>query len=83
MFTPGFWWDRVARCLVLSVCCEDRCLSFNLFSLVHCAGSGRVGISCSASDTRLVNLVKNLVISQEWGNDLEVFMNTRISTRFI
>ena len=44
--------------------------------------SGRVSISCSASDTRLVNLVKNLVISQEWGNDLEVFMNTRISTRF-
>jgi hypothetical protein len=39
MFTPGFWWDRVARSLVLSVCFEDRCLSFNLFSLVHCAVS--------------------------------------------
>jgi hypothetical protein len=42
----------------------------------------RVSISCSASDTRLVNLVKNLVISQEWGKDMEVFTNNRISTRF-
>ena len=44
--------------------------------------SGRVFISSSASDTRLVNLVKNLVISQYWGNDLEVLTNNHISTRF-
>jgi hypothetical protein len=35
--------------------------------------SGRVGSSCSTSDTRCVNLVKNPVISQERGKDEEVF----------
>jgi hypothetical protein len=36
----------------------------------------------TVSDTRLVNLVKNPVISQEWGKDLEVFTNNHTSTRF-
>ena len=35
--------------------------------------SGRVGTSCSTSDTRRVNLVTNPVISHEWGKDREVF----------
>ena len=35
--------------------------------------SGRVGISCSTSGTRRVNLVTNPVISREWGKDREVF----------
>jgi hypothetical protein len=35
--------------------------------------SGRVGRSCSTSDTRRVNLVTNPVISHEWGEDWEVF----------
>jgi hypothetical protein len=35
--------------------------------------SGRVGSSCSTSDTRRVNLVTNPVISREWGKDREVF----------
>ena len=34
--------------------------------------SGRVGSSCSTSDTRRVNLVVNSVISREWGKDREV-----------
>ena len=34
--------------------------------------SGRVSSSCSTSDTHRVNLVKNLVISHEWGEDREV-----------
>jgi hypothetical protein len=35
--------------------------------------SGKVGSSCSTSDTRRVNLVTNLVINHEWGKDREVF----------
>ena len=35
--------------------------------------SGRVGSSCSTSDTRRVNLVTNPFISHEWGKDREVF----------
>ena len=35
--------------------------------------SGRVGSSCSTSDTRRVNLVTNPVISHERGKDREVF----------
>ena len=34
---------------------------------------GRVGSSCSTSDTRHVNLVTNPVISHERGKDWEVF----------
>ena len=33
---------------------------------------GRVSISCSSSDTHLVSLVTNPVISHEWGEDHEV-----------
>ena len=35
--------------------------------------SGRVSSSCSTCGTRRVNLVRNLVISREWGKDREVF----------
>jgi hypothetical protein len=35
--------------------------------------SGRLGSFCSTSCTRLVNLVTNLVISQEWGKNWKVF----------
>ena len=35
--------------------------------------SGRVGSSCSTSETRRVNLVTNPVISHERGKDREVF----------
>ena len=35
-FTPGFYWGRVARSLVLCVCFVDRCLSFCTFSFGHC-----------------------------------------------
>jgi hypothetical protein len=35
--------------------------------------SGRVGSSCSTSDTCHVNLVTNPLISHEWGNDWEMF----------
>jgi hypothetical protein len=38
--------------------------------------SGRVGISCSTSGTRRVNLVTNPVIDHEWGKDREVFMTS-------
>jgi hypothetical protein len=41
--------------------------------------SGRVGSSCSTSDTRRVNLVTNPVISHEWGKDREVFMTSGTS----
>jgi len=34
--------------------------------------SGRIGSSCSTSDTRRVNLVTNPVISHVWGKDREV-----------
>ena len=34
--------------------------------------SGRVGSSCSTSDTRRVNLATNSVISHEWGKDREL-----------
>jgi hypothetical protein len=37
---------------------------------------GRVGISCSTSGTRRVNLVTNPVIDHEWGKDREVFMTS-------
>ena len=36
--------------------------------------SGRVGSSCSTSDTRRVNLVANPVVSHERGKDREVLM---------
>ena len=35
-FTPGFYWVRVTRSLVLCVCFVDRCLSFCTFSFGHC-----------------------------------------------
>ena len=35
--------------------------------------SGRIGISCSTSGTRRVNLVTNSVISHELGKDREMF----------
>ena len=35
--------------------------------------SGRVSSSCSTSGTHHVNLIKNPVISREWGKDREVF----------
>jgi hypothetical protein len=35
--------------------------------------SGRMSSSCSTRNTRRVNLVTNLVISHEQGNDREVF----------
>jgi hypothetical protein len=38
--------------------------------------SGRVGSSCSTSDTRRVNLVTNPLISHERGKDREVFMTS-------
>ena len=38
--------------------------------------SGRVGSSCSTSDTRRVNLVTNPVISHERGKDREVLMTS-------
>ena len=40
--------------------------------------SGRVGSSCSTSDTRRVNLVTNKVISHERGKDRQVFMTSVI-----
>ena len=40
--------------------------------------SGRVNSSCSASDTRRVNLVTNPVISHERGKDREVFTRSGI-----
>jgi hypothetical protein len=37
VFTPDFFSEvRVTRSLVLSVCFEDRCLSFCTFSVDHC-----------------------------------------------
>ena len=39
--------------------------------------SGRVSSSCSTSGTRRVNLVKNPVISHEWGKDRKVWASRR------
>jgi hypothetical protein len=37
-FTPGFNGVRVTRSVVLCVCFVDRCLSFCIFSPIHCVG---------------------------------------------
>jgi hypothetical protein len=52
------------------------------FPLVNTSCSRRVSNSCSTGGIRLVNLVTNLLISHEWGNDREVFTSGKYSWSF-
>ena len=52
---------------------KDRVIRTQLNTGGELGYSGRVGSSCSTSDTRCVNLVTNPVLSHEWGNDWEEF----------
>ena len=55
---------------------KDRLTRTQLKTGSELGCSGRVGISCSTSGTRRVNLVTNPVIDHEWGKDREVFMTS-------
>ena len=52
---------------------KDRVTRIPLNTVGELMCSGKVGSSCSTSDTRRVNLVTNPVISREWGKGPEVF----------
>ena len=69
--------NRVARCLVFCVMffldqkTKDQATRNPLQTGDKLRCSGRVGSSCSTSDTRCVMLIKNPMISHEWGKDKE------------
>ena len=52
---------------------KDRVTRIPLNTVGELMCSGKVGSSCSTSDTRRVNLVTIPVISREWGKGPEVF----------
>ena len=76
-FTFDFKWESC--CSMFSLLCnvfldqktKDQATRNPLQTGDKLRCSGRVGSSCSTSDTRCVMLIKNPMISHEWGKDKE------------